>query len=163
MGDGCAMHLLTSLHLCTRWLLARRPDDAWQEAICNYSFKWAWSWHNFFHSITSAGSYVGIYPTCLYISNFFGNRCAAYCCALRLRFILPVWLLQHPDGASKKIPALGFLQTSQLAGEARVLYVDSQSRDLTLYPPPPEELALINDSIMWDLQLLDINGCIQCE
>lgn len=48
MGDGCAMHLLTSLHLCARCLLARRPDDAWQEAICNYSFKWAWSWHNFF-------------------------------------------------------------------------------------------------------------------
>lgn len=31
-----------------------------------------------FHSITSAGSYVGIYPTCLYVSNFFGNRCAAH-------------------------------------------------------------------------------------
>lgn len=66
-----------------------------------------------FHSITSAGSYVGIYPTCLYVSNFFGKRGAAYCCALRLRFISPVCLLQHPDGASKKITALDFLQTER--------------------------------------------------
>lgn len=55
-------------------------------------------------------------------------------CTLSLSFIL---LLLHPDGASKEISELDFLETSELTGQALAPYTDGQSGDLTMYTPPP--------------------------
>lgn len=115
-----------------RWLLARRPDDAWQEAICNYSFKWAWSWHNFFIPLHLQAAmwaftrHVYMYPISLATAVLRTPSPLYFAC---LAVTTSRW--------SKKITAHDFLQTSQLAGDAWVQYTAALSSDLTVYPTPP--------------------------
>lgn len=147
--DGCRVHLLTNI-------APPLSVVCWHSTMITHGRKWLQLQMSLimtqpFDSITSTGSHLCIYPTCfLYIrlcsklSRRLLLHTASQLCSACLAVTISRW---GPVIRSKRTRGSVSRCTERWPHRVRL---------------PSEELALINDSIMWDLQLLDINGCSRC-